>query len=87
MPVRNLETTLSDSASHYRQQCSSWREVTYTRKTEDAPNGNLDLVANGQDRIHQMQVLLAGSDESCIRIRGEPFDDEYVFSAPDVYSR
>ncbi|RXK35614.1 hypothetical protein M231_07144 [Tremella mesenterica] len=68
-------------ASYYRQYCSSWREHVYTLRTDSHPNGDLTLVPNGQDRIHQIQVLLAGSDESCIRIRGEVFDDAFFDSS------
>jgi hypothetical protein len=44
-------------------------------KTEDDPHGELDLQKNGQGRIHQLQVMLAGSDANCIRIEGSVFDD------------
>jgi hypothetical protein len=47
----------------------------YTIKTEANPDGELDLQKNGQGRIHQLQVMLAGSDANCIRIEGSVFDD------------
>ena len=66
------------SASFYRQYCPAYKQRTYTIRSGAYPDGDLELEADGQARIHQFQVLLAGSDDGCIRIRGEPFDDEYV---------
>lgn len=45
-------------------------------KTKARPDGDLELVADGQARITQLQVMLAGADDSCFRIEGELFDDE-----------
>ncbi|WVQ94802.1 hypothetical protein IAU59_001885 [Kwoniella sp. CBS 9459] len=67
-------------ASYYRNVCPSYKEQTHTIKTDLHPEGDMTLVADGQSRIHQIQVLLAGSDQSCVRIIGEPFDDEFFDS-------
>lgn len=70
------------SASYYDKMCSRSHTRTYTLRTEENdPDllqrpADLVLPKQGQDRIHQLQVLLAGSDDECIRIRGEVFDDE-----------
>jgi len=60
---------------YYKAVCPRYRERVYTLKTEENPNGELDLQTNGQGRIHQLQVMLAGSDANCIRIEGSVFDD------------
>lgn len=64
------------SASHYRKLCPPYKEHVYTLKTEDNPAGDIELVGDGQTRIHQLQVLLAGSDSGCVRIEGTVFDDQ-----------
>ncbi|WVQ81580.1 hypothetical protein IAT38_003704 [Cryptococcus sp. DSM 104549] len=72
---------------YYRANCGGYRQTTYTIRSEAHPDGDLELQADGQARIHQMQVLLAGTDQGCIRIKGEPFDNEFFDShAPlDLY--
>ena len=50
----------------------------YTVHSEENLSGELHLLSEGQARIHQLQVLLAGSDVGCFRIRGEVFDDALV---------
>ncbi|KAK8843501.1 hypothetical protein IAR55_007161 [Kwoniella newhampshirensis] len=74
-------------AWYYRANCSGRKQRVYTIRSESNPTGDLELVGDGQARIHQLQVLLAGSDVGCIRIKGEPFDDEFFDSkAPlDLY--
>ncbi|KAL7421402.1 hypothetical protein Q5752_004287 [Cryptotrichosporon argae] len=67
-------------AKYFDRVCPLSKQRVYTLRTEDNPEGDLDLVAEGQARIHQLQVLLAGSDDGCIRIRGEVFDDEFFDS-------
>lgn len=69
-------------SSYYDKMCSRSHTRTYTLRTDhNDPSisqkpADLVLPKQGQDRIHQLQVLLAGSDDECIRIRGEVFDDE-----------
>ncbi|GFZ51511.1 hypothetical protein JCM24511_09278, partial [Saitozyma sp. JCM 24511] len=65
---------------YYSSVCPSWRQRTYTLKTDSTPDGELELPADGQARLHQLQVLLAGSDDGCIRIQGEVFDDSFFDS-------
>ena len=60
---------------YFNSVCPGYRQRVYTLKTEENPNGELDLQKNGQGRIHQLQVMLAGSDANCIRIEGSVFDD------------
>ncbi|WWC64268.1 uncharacterized protein I303_106878 [Kwoniella dejecticola CBS 10117] len=74
-------------AHYYRNVCPTYKEQTHTIQSEFQPEGDLQLVADGQSRIHQIQVLLAGSEQSCVRISGEPFDDDF-FDSPaslDLY--
>ncbi|WWC73331.1 uncharacterized protein I206_107298 [Kwoniella pini CBS 10737] len=74
-------------AQYYRKVCPSYKEQLHTIMSESQPEGDLQLVSDGQSRIHQIQVLLAGSEQSCVRISGEPFDDEF-FDSPaslDLY--
>ncbi|ODN80051.1 hypothetical protein L198_07861 [Cryptococcus wingfieldii CBS 7118] len=72
---------------YYRAHCPSHKQVVYTIQSPSNPDGKIDLESNGQDRIHQLQVLLGGSDDPCIRIQGEPFDNNFFNShAPlDLY--
>ncbi|WWC91469.1 uncharacterized protein L201_006415 [Kwoniella dendrophila CBS 6074] len=67
-------------AQYYRNVCPSYKEQLHTIVNDNRPQGDLELVADGQSRIHQIQVLLAGSEENCVRIIGEPFDDEFFDS-------
>ena len=60
----------------YRSFCSSYHETVYRLKDEDHPEGNLELSRDGQTRIHQLQVLLGGTEAKCLRIKGRIFDDE-----------
>jgi hypothetical protein len=60
---------------YFNSVCPGYRQRVYTLKTEENSNGELDLQKNGQGRIHQLQVMLAGSDANCIRIEGSVFDD------------
>jgi hypothetical protein len=69
------ECRLTRRHRYYKAVCPGHRERVYTLKTEEDPNGELDLQTNGQGRIHQLQVMLAGSDANCIRIEGSVFDD------------
>ncbi|ORY29109.1 hypothetical protein BCR39DRAFT_565191 [Naematelia encephala] len=62
-------------ASYYSAVCRRNQRV-YSILGDDG----LNLVADGQARIHQLQVLLAGSDVGCIRIEGEVFDDPFFDS-------
>lgn len=63
---------------YFKSVCPGYKQRVFTLKTEENPSGELDLQKNGQGRIHQLQVMLAGSDANCIRIDGSVFDDEYV---------
>jgi hypothetical protein len=63
---------------YYSSVCPSYKQRTYTFKTDATPNGEIDLAVEGKARLHQLQVLLAGSDDGCIRIQGEVFDDTYA---------
>ncbi|WVR09242.1 hypothetical protein IAU60_006306 [Kwoniella sp. DSM 27419] len=74
-------------AKYYRNVCPAYKEQTHTIKSEANPDGDMTLVAGGQARIHQIQVLLAGSDQSCVRIIGEPFDNDFFDSKAslDIY--
>ena len=67
-------------ASQFSRVCPSYKQRVYSLKNDENPSGELDLVPGGQARIHQLQVLLAGSDVGCIRMEGEVFDDAYVDS-------
>ncbi|WRT68820.1 uncharacterized protein IL334_005800 [Kwoniella shivajii] len=74
-------------AHYYRNVCPSRKEQLHAIRNDAQPQGDLELVEDGQSRIHQIQVLLAGSQENCVRITGEPFDDEF-FDSPaslDLY--
>jgi len=63
---------------YFKVVCPGYRQRVYTLKTDENPDGELDLQKNGQGRIHQLQVMLAGSDANCIRIEGSVFDDTYI---------
>lgn len=81
LPVTRLtRTPKSDLTSHryFKTVCPGYKQRVYTLKSETNPNGELDLQTNGQGRIHQLQVMLAGSDANCIRIDGSVFDDKYA---------
>jgi hypothetical protein len=60
---------------YFNSVCPGYRQRVYTLKSDENPTGELDLQTNGQGRIHQLQVMLAGSDANCIRIDGSVFDD------------
>ncbi|KGB79128.1 hypothetical protein CNBG_4966 [Cryptococcus deuterogattii R265] len=65
---------------YYRNQCPASKEKVYTIRSESNPDGDIDLHDDGQARIHQLQVILAGSDEKCVRIIGEPFNNDFFNS-------
>lgn len=67
-------------ASQFSRVCPSYKQRVYSLKNDENPSGELDLVPGGQARIHQLQVLLAGSDVGCIRMEGEVFDDAFFDS-------
>nr|XP_019047872.1 hypothetical protein I302_04492 [Kwoniella bestiolae CBS 10118]OCF26802.1 hypothetical protein I302_04492 [Kwoniella bestiolae CBS 10118] len=71
-------------AHYYRNVCPSYKEQLHTIRNDNHPEGDLQLVADGQSRIHQIQVLLAGSEQSCVRIIGEPFDDDFFDSTASL---
>ena len=60
----------------FRKVCAPMNQRVYTLKSPDHPHGDLELASDGQQRIHQLQVMLAGSADRCVRISGEVFDDE-----------
>jgi len=68
-------SVLTGRKRYFNSVCPGYRQSVYTLKTAENPNGELDLQKNGQGRIHQLQVMLAGSDANCIRIEGSVFDD------------
>jgi hypothetical protein len=75
---RSISYTADSSVSYFRKVCPPYKQHVYTLKTEATPQGELELVGDGQTRIHQLQMLLAASDSGCVRIEGTVFDDQYV---------
>lgn len=68
-------TNLCSRLSHYDRVCPSYKRKVFTVQSEEHPNGELKLLADGQERIHQLQVLLLGSDELCVSVVGDLFDE------------
>jgi hypothetical protein len=66
------------SASQFRKVCPPYKQHVMTLKNELQPHGDVELVGDGQSRVHQLQVLLAASQDRCVRIQGTVFDDAWV---------
>ena len=62
--------------SHFRRVCPPYKQHVYTLKNAENPDGDLELLGDGQARVHQLQVTLAGSDHGCVRVQGAVFDNE-----------
>jgi hypothetical protein len=56
--------------------CPPYKQQVYTLKNAQNPDGDLELLGDGQARVHQLQVTLAGSDHGCVRVQGAVFDNE-----------
>ncbi|WVN91186.1 uncharacterized protein L203_106443 [Cryptococcus depauperatus CBS 7841] len=65
---------------YYRNHCPTYRETTYTLRSKAHLTGDIDLQDNSQNGIHQLQMLLASNGDSCIRIQGDPFDNDFFNS-------